>query len=161
MFRLEKAPTPCTAAPLTELSKYGMWMSWLMWKPCEYFSLWLIFCLWGGRISEYSCLMWSSSFAIILWKDRMGMPAYVLKRPGLPTCTDFRGTYRFWPSITISRFHAVVYRFWMMREFLALADFVLVCFRRYSRILPASCTYRQSRHCVAAINSPTNAVNQC
>ena len=80
---------------------------------------------------------------------------------GLPTCTDFRGTYRFWPSITISRFHAVVYRFWKMGEFLALADFILVCFRRYSRILPASCTYRQSRRCVGAINSPTNAMNQC
>ena len=79
----------------------------------------------------------------------------------LPTCTDFRGTYRFWPSITISRFHAVVYRFRKMGEFLALPDFVLFCFRRYSRILPASCTYRQSRRCVAAINSPTNAMNQC
>ena len=32
--------------------------------------------------------------------------------------------WRFWPSITISRFHAAVYRFWKMREFLALADFV-------------------------------------
>ena len=41
---------------------------------------------------------------------------------GLPTCTDFRGTYRFLPLITISRFHAVVYRFWKMREFLGLAD---------------------------------------
>ena len=69
----------------------------------------------------------------------------------LPTCTDFRGTYRFWPSITISRFHAVVYRFWKMREFLGLSDFGLFCFRRYSRILPAFCTYRQSRRCVAAI----------
>ena len=55
---------------------------------------------------------------------------------GLPTCTDFRGTYRFRPSITISRFHAVVYRFWKMREFLRLSDFVLFCFRQYSRILP-------------------------
>ena len=54
----------------------------------------------------------------------------------LPTCTDFRGTYRFWPSITNSRFHAVVYRFWKMREFLGLADFVLFCFRRYSVHLP-------------------------
>ena len=39
--------------------------------------------------------------------------------------------------------------------------FRLVLFRRYSRILPASCTYRQSRRCVAAINSPRNAMNQC
>ena len=39
--------------------------------------------------------------------------------------------------------------------------FPLVLFRRYSRILPASCTYRQSRRCVAAINSPRNAMNQC
>ena len=70
---------------------------------------------------------------------------------GLPTCTDFCGTYRFWPSITISRFHAVVYQFWKMREFLGLADFVLFCFRRYSRINPAFCTYRHSRRCVAAI----------
>ena len=38
------------------------------------------------------------------------------RRADLPTCTDFRGTNRFWPSITISRFHAVVYRFWKMRE---------------------------------------------
>ena len=79
----------------------------------------------------------------------------------LPTCTDFRGTYRFWPSITISRFHAVVYRFWKMREFLGLADFVLSCFHRYSVILSASCTYRQSRRCVAAINSPPGAMSQC
>ena len=79
----------------------------------------------------------------------------------LPTCTDFRGTYRFWPSITISRFHAVVYRFWKMRELLGLADFVLFCFRRYSVILSASCTYRQSRRCVAAINSPPGARSQC
>ena len=82
-------------------------------------------------------------------------------KPDLPTCTDFRGTYRFWPSITISRFHAVVYRFWKMREFLGLADFVLFCFRRYSVILSASCTYRQSRRCVAAINSPPGAMSQC
>ena len=80
---------------------------------------------------------------------------------GLPTCTDFRGTYRFWPSITISRFHAVVYRFWKMREFLALADFVLFCFCRYALILSASCTYRQSGCCAAAINSPPYAMNQC
>ena len=79
----------------------------------------------------------------------------------LPTCTDFRGTYRFWPSITISRFHAGVYRFWKMREFLGLSDFDLFCFRRYSRILPAFCTYRQSRRCVAAINSPPYVMNQC
>ena len=39
--------------------------------------------------------------------------------------------------------------------------FPLVLFRWYSRILPASCTYRQSRRCVAAINSPRNAMNQC
>ena len=80
---------------------------------------------------------------------------------GLPTYTDFRGTYRFWPSITISLFHAVVYRFWKMQEFLGLADFVLFCFCRYSRILPAFCTYRQSRRCVAAINSPPYVINQC
>ena len=61
----------------------------------------------------------------------------------------------------ISRFHAVVYRFWKMREFLVLADFVLFCFRRYSVILSASCTYRQSGCCVAAINSPLHAMNQC
>ena len=61
---------------------------------------------------------------------------------GLPTCTDFRGTYRFWPSITISRFHAF-------------------CFSRFSRILPAFCTYRQSRRCVSAINSPLYVMNQC
>ena len=73
----------------------------------------------------------------------------------------FAVTYRFWPSITISRFHAVVYRFWKMREFLVLADFVLFCFRRYSVILSASCTYRQSGCCVAAINSPLHAMNQC
>ena len=79
---------------------------------------------------------------------------------GLPTCTDFRGTYRFWPSITISRFHAVVYRFWKIREFLGLADFVLFSFRRYSAILTASCTYRQSGRCVAAINSPLYVMNQ-
>ena len=79
----------------------------------------------------------------------------------LPTCTDFRGTYRFWPSITISRFHAGMYRFWKMREFLGLSDFDLFCFRRYSRILPAFCTYRQSRRCVAAINSPPYVMNQC
>ena len=58
--------------------------------------------------------------------------SWILPTADLPTCTDFRGTYRFWPSITISRFHAVVYRFWKMREFLGLADFVLFCFRRYS-----------------------------
>ena len=81
--------------------------------------------------------------------------------PDLPTCTDFRGTYRFWPSITISRFHAGVYRFWKMPEFLGLSDFDLFCFRRYSRILSASCTYRQSRRCVAAINSPPYVMNQC
>ena len=38
---------------------------------------------------------------------------------------------------------------------------VLFCFRRYSVILSASCTYRQSRHGVAAINSPPQAMNQC
>ena len=48
-----------------------------------------------------------------------------------------------------------------MREFLGLSDFDLFCFRRYSRILPAFCTYRQSRRCVAAINSPPYAMNQC
>ena len=85
----------------------------------------------------------------------------LMDKTGLSTCTDFRGTYRFWPSITISRFHAVVYRFWKMREFLGLADFVLFCFRRYSRIFPAFCTYRQSRRCVAAINSPPYVMNQC
>ena len=79
----------------------------------------------------------------------------------LPTCTDFRGTYRFWPSITISRFHAGVYRFWKMREFLGLSDFDSFCFRRYSRILPAFCTYRQSRRCIAPINSPPYVMNQC
>ena len=52
---------------------------------------------------------------------------------GLPTCTDFRGTYRFWLPITISRFHAVVYRFWKMREFLGLSDFALFSFHRYFR----------------------------
>ena len=88
------------------------------------------------------------------WKSGMG-------DSGLPTCTDFRGTYRFWPSITISRFHAGVYRFWKMREFLGLVDFVLFCFRRYSRILPASCPYRQSRLCVAAINNSPYAMNHC
>ena len=82
-------------------------------------------------------------------------------KTGLPTCNNFRGTYRFWPSITISRFHAMVYRFWKMQEFLGLADFVLFCFPRYSRILPSFCTYRQSRRCVSAINSPLYAMNQC
>ena len=56
---------------------------------------------------------------------------------GRPTCTDFRGTHRFWPSITISRFHAVVCRFWKIRRFLGLADFVLFCFRRYSLTRPS------------------------
>ena len=90
-----------------------------------------------------------------------GIESFVSFHPGLPTCTDFRGTYRFWPSITISRFHAVVCRFWKMREFVGLSDFGLFCFRRYSRILPAFCTYRQSRRCVAAINSPPYVMNQC
>ena len=67
---------------------------------------------------------------------------YILMITSLPTCTNFRGKYRFWPSITISRFHAVVYRFWIMRKFLELADFILFCFCRYSLILSASCTYR-------------------
>ena len=49
----------------------------------------------------------------------------------------------------------------IFREFLVLADFVLFCFRRYSVILSASCTYRQSGCCVAAINSPLHAMNQC
>ena len=89
----------------------------------------------------------------------LGTGAVVLA--DLPTCTDFRGTYRFWPSITISRFHAVVYRFWKMQEFLGLTDFVLFCFRRYSRILPAFSTYRQSRRCIAAINSLPGAMSQC
>ena len=44
---------------------------------------------------------------------------------------------------------------------LGLSDFGLFCFRRYSRILPAFCTYRQSRRCVAAINSPPYVMNQC
>ena len=55
---------------------------------------------------------------------------------GLPTCTDFRGTYRFWPSITISRFHAVVYRFWKMREFLGLVDSFCFVFAGISESSP-------------------------
>ena len=104
----------------------------------------------------------SPPFLSIVIKHYKQTNKYSVKHvAGLPTCTDFRGTYQFWPSITISRFHAVVYRFWKMREFLGLADFVLFCFRRYSVILSASCTYRQSRRCVAAINSPPHAMNQC
>ena len=89
-------------------------------------------------------------------REKKTHPCIGLKETGLPTCTDFRGTYRFWPSITISRFHAVVYGFWKIREFLGLTDFVLFCFRRYSRILPAFCTYRQSRRCAVAINRKVN-----
>ena len=118
------------------------------------------------------CKMLAADSLMFAWDERLTInslsvnvcqpllgPVFVRSRKfekvaGLPTCTDFRGTYRFWPSITISRFHAVVYRFWKMREFLGLSDFGLFCFRRYSRILPAFCTYRQSRRCVAAINSP-------
>ena len=91
---------------------------------------------------------------------------------GLPTCTDFRGTYRFWPSITISRFHAVVYRFWKMRQFLGskisfcfvLAGYTGALHQNspnpcHFLILSASCTYRRSGCCVAAINSPPQAMN--
>ena len=52
-------------------------------------------------------------------------------------------------------------RFWKMGKFLGLADFDLFCFRRYSGILPAFCTYRQSRRYVAAINSQPYVMNQC
>ena len=106
-------------------------------------------------------ITYRNSLVFLGKRKKKNMAQYHNLQSGLPTCTDFRGTYRFWPSITISRFHAVVYRFWKMREFLGLADFVLFCFRRYSVILSASCTYRQSRRCVAAINSPPHAMNQC
>ena len=39
------------------------------------------------------------------------------------------------------------------------ADFVLFCSRRYFLVLSASCTYRQLGCCVAAINSPPQAMN--
>ena len=35
-FPSEKVPTHCTAVPRTELSKFGMLMSWPMLKPCKY-----------------------------------------------------------------------------------------------------------------------------
>ena len=57
---------------------------------------------------------------------------------GLPTCTNFIGTYRFWVSIMISQFHAVICRFLKQRnfsKFSASAVFVLFCFPRNSRTL--------------------------
>ena len=105
--------------------------------------------------------IWARIHYFFLARDKRPALFFFFHYADLPTCTDFRGTYRFRPSITISRFHAVVYRFWKMREFLGLANFVLSCFRRYSEILSASCTYRQSRRCVAAINSPPGAMSQC
>ena len=52
--------------------------------------------------------------------------------------------YRFSRDIPIFALNHdfLIYRFWKMRKFLGLADFVLFCFRRHSRILPAFCTYR-------------------
>ena len=135
--------TNASVAPDTEVKSNGHMKPDEMTSKDYYFDSYAHFGIHEVRLLTALCIRW---FKIIA---------------DLPTCTDFRGTHRFWSSITISRFHAVVYRFWKMREFLGLADFILFCFRRYSVILSAPWTYRQSRRCVAAINSPPGAMSQC